>query len=158
MPAFFAHDRGSVVRVASQRGGPGGALPFRILMQGVQLNATSINAIITSASINEKGNYQFLHTVSETIYAYVFGDRIGELTVSGLCFANPCDGGDSGMQQVLEAYRTNRIAVRAAPVQVSFGTTIYRSFLVGMSLNVANPELQLGEWSFRFNTFPRESI
>jgi len=158
MPAFFAHDRGAVVRVTSQNGGGGGVLPFRVLMQGVGIGSQNVNAIVTSASINEKGNVQFLHTVSETIYAYIFGDRIGELTVSGICFANPCSGGESGMEQVLERYRVNRIATRAAPVLVSFGTTVYRSFLVGLSLNVSNPELQLGEWSFRFNTFPRESI
>lgn len=154
MPAFFAHSRGTVSRVDSLHQNAGGLLPFRILMAGTDIAGPNTRAIITQAAINEKGNYQFLHALDETIYAYVFGDRIGELSVSGMCFSNTCEGGASGMKQIIDAYRANRIAQRGEPVQVSFGEVDYRGFLVGMSLDVADAEKLLGQWTFRFQTFP----
>lgn len=164
MPAFFSHSRGSVSRVTGLHKQAGGLLPFRIVMVDMDVNAPQTRAIVTRASIIENGNYQFLHTLNETIYAYVFGDRIGELSVSGVCFANAC-GGDktgaigpvdqsSGMKQIIDNYRVNRIANAGGPVQVSFGETDYKGFLVGMNIDISDPEQMLGEWTLRFNTFP----
>ena len=135
----------------------GGPLPFRIVMAGVDMtdpNTNHTRAIVTQGGIVERGSYQFLHTLNETIYAYVFGDRIGELRISGICFADPCDGSKSGMQQVIETYRDNRISRSGEPVQVSFGEVNYVSFLVGMTLDITDSEHNLGQWSFSFNTFP----
>lgn len=154
MPAFFSHIRGSVVRVTGLHKNAGGLLPFRIIMAGIDVTAPNTRAIITQAGIVENGNYQFLHTLNETIYAYVFGDRIGELRVGGIAFAHPCGGEESGMKQVIDNYRANRIAELGGPVQVSFGETDYRGFLVGMNIDIADAERNLGQWAFRFNTFP----
>ncbi len=154
MAAYFAHKRGSVHRVTSQAHAAGGLLPFRIIVSGMSLAAPGTQAIITQAGIIENGNYQFLHTLNETIYAYVFGDRIGELRIGGMCFAHPCNGGSSGMKQVIDSYRANRIAKLGGPVQVSFGEKDYRAFLVGMTLDISDSERVLGQWALRFNTFP----
>lgn len=48
-----------------------------------------IPSIITSVSINAQNNYQFLHSLENLIYVYSFGERIGELTISGLGWINP---------------------------------------------------------------------
>lgn len=154
MATFFAHKRGSVVRVTGQYQQAGGELPFRIRMEGTDISARNTRAIITQAAIVERGNFQFLHTLNDTIYAYVFGDRIGELRVSGICFAHPCDAEQSGMQQIIENYRTHRIAAKGGPVQVGFGESSYHGFLVGMNLDVTDAERNLGQWTFSFNTFP----
>lgn len=154
MAAFFAHKRGSVVRVTGQWQQAGGLLPFRIVMAGMDITSPNTRAIITQGAIVEQGNYQFLHTLNETIYAYVFGDRIGELRISGICFAHPCDSRISGMKQVIDNYRAKRIAQTGGPVQVSFGEIDYKGFLVGMNLDVSDPERNLGQWTFSFNTFP----
>lgn len=154
MAAFFAHKRGSVVRVTGQWQQAGGLLPFRIVMAGMDITAPNTRAIITQGAIVEQGNYQFLHTLNETIYAYVFGDRIGELRISGICFAHPCNASLSGMKQIIDNYRAKRIAQSGGPVQVSFGEVDYKGFLVGMNLDIADPERNLGQWTFSFNTFP----
>jgi len=154
MPAFFPHNRGSVVRVTSQ----GGELPFRIVLQDTTIGDPLTRAIITQAAIVEQGSYQFLHTLNETIYAYVFGDRIGELRISGICFALPCGellgGGSDGAKQVSDTYRQFRIAQAGKPVGINFGAINYDGFLVGMSLEIVDAERNLGQWAFRFNTFP----
>lgn len=157
MGAFFAHKRGSVVKVTGQWQQAGGAMPFQIVMDSLNLSgATNPNtrAIITQSSIVEQGNFQFLHTLNETIYAYVFGDRIGELRVSGICFAYPCNNNVSGMKQVIDNYRENRIAKKGGPVGVSFGEMSYKGFLVGMNLDIVDAERNLGQWTLSFNTFP----
>jgi hypothetical protein len=154
MPAFFSHGRGRVARVTSLYTQAGGLLPFRIVMTDIDITGPSTRAIITQAAIVENGNYQFLHTLNDTIYAYVFGDRIGELTVSGMCFADTCGVGTSGMKQIIDNYRRNRIGAAGRPVQVSFGETSYKGFLVGMNVDLADPEQMIGQWTYRFNTFP----
>lgn len=157
MAAFFANRRGDVVRVTGQYHQAGGLLPFRILMAGVDVTAPNTRAIITQSGIVENGNFQFLHTLNQTIYAYVFGDRIGELRIGGICFADPCPSmseSTSGMSQVIKDYQANKISVKGSPVQVSFGEIDYKGFLVGMTLDINDPERMLGQWAFRFNTFP----
>jgi len=161
MPAFFAHTRGAVSRVSGLT--DQGILPFWIEIEDTDIGGPvnpNTRAIITQAAIVENGNYQFLHTLQETIYVYVFGDRIGELRVSGLAFSNPCQsgggaiGGESGMKQIIDAYRENRLAEKGGPVNGNFGETPYKGFLTGMNMDVADPERNLGQWAFRFHTFP----
>lgn len=154
MPAFFAHTRGTVVRVTSRQP-QGGLLPFRVLATGIDVTAQNTRAIITQAAITENGNYQFQPTLSDTIYAHVFGDQIGELRLAGLCFINSCNNSEkSGMQQIVNNYKKNKMSRLARPVQVSFGEIGYNGFLVGMTLEINDPETHIGQWSFRFNTFP----
>ncbi len=154
MPAFFAHKRGTVVRVASLDQQAGGARPFRIIMTDMDMSAPDTRAIVTQVGIVENGNFQFLHTLNETIYAYVFGDRIGELRVSGICFAHSCDDRPSGMKQIVDNYRAKRLSKSGGPVQVSIGDINYKAALVGMNLDVLDAETSLGQWTFSFKTFP----
>jgi|GEM_PF-5098961 len=160
MQAFFAHKRGSVSRVNAIAGEH--VLPFNIVMQEINIGSVanaSTRAIITQAALVEHGNFQFLHTLDETIYAYVFGDRIGELRVSGVCFTIPCGPAvgpaqGSGIKQVIDSYAENRLAKTGAPVLVNYGETTFKGFLTGMNVEVVDAERNLGQWSFRFNTFP----
>lgn len=157
MPAFFAHSRGSVSRVDGQV--QVGLLPFSVRLQDMDfggLEDLNSRAIITQAGILENGNYQFLHTLDETIYVYVFGDRIGELRVAGICFSNLCqaDGASSGMAQIINNYQRNKLSARGGPVLVNFGEITYKGFLTGMQLDVSDPDRNLGQWAFRFHTFP----
>lgn len=163
MPSYFANRRGTVYRATGQRTGV--ALPFQIRMQGVGIGSdnASARAIITQAGVMQNGNFQFLHTIGETIYVYVFGDRIGELRVSGVAFMQSCNvlgglelGGSraTGMQQVLLEYQRNKLSSRARPVLVNFGDMPFRGFLTGMQLDMSDAENSLGQWSFRFHTFP----
>lgn len=47
-------------------------------------------SIITRIGVSHAGNYQFLHTLGNSVYIYTFGDRMGQVTVHGLSFAKQC--------------------------------------------------------------------
>ena len=154
--AFFSHKRGAVSRVVSPQGQGTSSFTIQMNLDGATtLGQGNAKAIVTQAAIGNAGNLQFLHTLNQTIYVYVFGDRIGDLRVSGLAFAEPCRTSGTGMQLIYKAYKDNRVAKKGGPVLVHFGDDLpLRAFLVGMSLEVADPETNLGQWSFLFKTFP----
>ena len=116
------------------------------------------NAIITGIGVSQQGNYQFLNTMRGFIYAYVFGDRMGEILLSGLAFQGNCLGGAfSGMDQIMNYYAQKRIANTGLPIGVAFGQAGFRGFLTGTGFNVTNPEAQIGQFVYRIENLPPNS-
>lgn len=153
MPAFFAHARGSVVRVPVTQRAP----VFGISMDGISFT----RAIITQCGLMLNGNFQFLHTLNDTIFLYVFGRRIGEMSVSGISFGATCPGSDNqeGITEVIQKYEENQLAVRSSPIKIALGPKmIFNTFLTGMQESVSDPETSLGQWSFRFSSFPASGV
>jgi len=157
MPAFLSKSRGVVTRVDSVNAQLGDAFPFAVRITDVDAignkNGTDSRVLITQVSRSESGNFQLQHTFGNTIYAYIFGDRVGELKLSGVCFTGGC-GYRDGIAAVHDTYEANRIAVRNKPMII----TCSRAFtliglLTGFTMEMADPETQLMQWSFRFNTF-----
>lgn len=153
MASIFTHAAGKVSRVSTGRP----AVPFRVDFGGGKNRAF----IVTQAAISMQGNYQFLHTLNDMIYVYVFGDRISELQISGLAFAETCWGrGVSGMEEVLDFYRDNRIAERETPCKIRFGAgagpdRAMWGLLTGAQVEVSRPEITLGQWFLRFHVLPK---
>lgn len=118
------------------------------------------NAIVTNMSLELSGNYQFLHTLNDFIYAYAFGDRIGTLNVGGVGFAKPCEGKKGSLLNAYEWYKSNRIAVSTQIMTIilrdSVATGTFVGFLTGMRLD-ANTDSEIGaigHWSMRFELIP----
>ena len=81
---------------------------FKIKFNDV--NGGQLTAPTSGFALELNGNYQFLHTVNDFIYVYAFGDRVGELTVSGFGFVKPCPGANSAkLCNVYDFYQKNRI-------------------------------------------------
>ena len=113
-------------------------------------------SIITRVGISCAGNYQFLHTIGNDVYIYVFGDRMGEVTLHGISFQGDCKGGGGGIRGVnpsptlgspasgkhgfeflYEWYKKNRIAARMSPVKVTIGTgTTFTGFVTSLTGDV----------------------
>lgn len=153
----FPHARGSVKAVPGPWQSAGA---FNVTVRGWGMRQ---RAIITQTGVVQNGNFQFLHTINDQIFVYVFGDRISELYVSGVSFgtyvgdtnSSGCAPYQDGTRDVFPFYRNHRIAVRAEPILVRIGTRgVFRSFLTGMKFDVLDPELQLGQFTFRFHSFP----
>lgn len=115
----------------------------------------SMNAIITRCSVSQIGNFQFLHTLGNYIYVYVFGDRMGQLSLSGLAFDSSCNSSVQGVSRVLDFYQQNRIAKRATPVKITLGTgPTLEGFLISGDANLAEAYDLIWQFDFNFSLIP----
>ena len=123
----------------------------------------TLKAIVTSIGIQEQGGYQFLHTLTDFIYLYVFNERVGEVTFSGLAFAGTCDSPDNsgtGMVNLLKFYEKNRITSRKPRLIITFGDKSQASlisfvaFLTNIKIDIVNTESGLAQWVMRFAIIP----
>lgn len=161
MPIIFAdaagkENRGRVI-VLEQPGAAAGSI---LDVEG-WTGFGEMKSIITRLQIAESGNYQFLHTLGDRIYVYVFGDRIGELAISGLSFYDNCwaMGGSEkiGVTKVIDYYRDHRLAKRAAPLKVTLdGETTFEAFLIRLSGDVLNTAQRLWQFNLSMALLPSE--
>jgi hypothetical protein len=123
---------------------------------------------VTGYSLELSTNHQFLHTLDEFIYAFAFGDRIGELTLTGIAFTVPvCAGGDGAsgnaaqrsitdkvkQENVYEFYLANKFSKSLRPTKIQIGGAGIKliGFLTGMRMEVPNPQLPIMQWALRYN-------
>ena len=114
-------------------------------------------SIITRVVLSHQGNFQFLHSLGGDIYVYVFGDKIGSITLAGLTFAHDCEakGSEHGIEQMLRWYAANRIAQRQAPVEVTLGQRIaFRAFIIGINFDVVDPASRIVQFQTQFAMIP----
>lgn len=119
----------------------------------------SFKSIITKVTVSAQGNFQFLHTLGGNIYIYVFGDRIGQATISGLAFDSTCDdeNGTIGIERVIQYYQENRVASRAAPIKITIGTsTTVQGYLVGFNAEIGDPGSRVYNFSMQLMLVPQE--
>jgi hypothetical protein len=132
--------------------------PAALFLEG--WNGPAFNSIITGVSLQHQGNVQFMHTMQEFVYLYVFGDRVGDMTVSGVSFSRTCAPGLSnaqahGLEWTHSYYLANRVALRARPVALVLGlVTVFEGFLVGAGLALNDPQQGLGQFSLKFAMLP----
>jgi hypothetical protein len=110
---------------------------------------------VTGFSLDLSTNHQFLHALNEFVYAFAFGDRIGELTVSGICFTAadstcPRDG-IAGISNVLTFYQTERFSVKTAAKTITIDGMTFKGFLTGARVEIPNPALPIAQWVMRYN-------
>lgn len=121
---------------------------------------SNFKSIITRVSVSSQGNFQFLHTLGGNIYVYVFGDRIGQLAVSGIACDATCDeeAGELGIERVIAYYNANRIAARKTPIKITLGVrTTLAGYLVGISAEMANAQMRMYQFNLQFVIVPQSS-
>jgi len=136
-PAVIADPHASPVSFSFALGGwPGFGSTFCVL-QGV-----------TAAT---RGNYQFLYTIGNFTYVYVFGELMGDLTVTGVALAGACpEAAVHGMGAAVAYYNSFAISVTGTPVAVNFGGLGLLAFLVGATFAMANPKSIVGQFQLNF--------
>jgi hypothetical protein len=84
--------------------------------------------------------------------------------ISGISFGTyggegqSCTPEQPGTMDVFPFYRSRRIAVKAEPLLIRVGRKgVFRAFLTGMNFEVTDPESMLGQFSFRFHSFPTDA-
>ena len=110
------------------------------------------HCIITGISANTQGNYQFLMTLRNYTYVYVFGERMGDFTVSGVSLNGLCGSLADGMTWAIEYYNRVCISSTGQPITLSMGGYGTYAFLVGGSFDYSDPANRLGRFSYSFKT------
>ena len=152
MAVFFAGEVGRVVAMQD----PGMPVSVRALsVDGGAFGFAQFRAIVNRIMVSRQGNFQFMHTLGNGIYIYTFGDRIGQMVISGLAMQGYCNslgqlgialgsGGMTGIERVMAYYNANRIAARDSPITVTIGTsTTLVGYLGALQVDSGNPELGL---------------
>jgi hypothetical protein len=135
-----------------------GVLPPIVGVTPDAVDFQSRKSIITRMTVGQETNHQFLHTLGGDIFIYVFGDRVGQMTISGMCFAFDCDRpGDRehGLEKMLEFYRQNKLSRRKEPVTVMVGRTPVVGFIAGFNADVVDPKFNLVQYSLGLLVIPK---
>jgi hypothetical protein len=144
-------DNPGIMTVFTSPGIPG-TLTFS--MQNWAGGPAALNAVISGVSASTQGNYQFLLTLRDYIYVYLFGERMGDVVVSGIAGLT-CAGGIHGLNAAMGYYNSYRIALTGTPVAIAFGAFSTWAFLVGGSFNYMNPKTRLASFQLKFKTIPQ---
>ena len=137
-------------------------VPLPVLIGGLVAGAGSgaLKCILTDLAVRRGANYQIIHSMSDLIYAYAFGDRVGPVRASGITFPRFCDesfADPSGTENLLAYYAANNISVTGTPVPIVVGTSglgVMRGFLVGLDAGIARPQDRIGTFALEFVTLP----
>jgi len=157
MPVLFQGNTGRVavipdavaygaISLASVSGASGGPLSYGLH-----------KSIITRIGLSAAGNYQFLHTIGNDVYVYVFGDRMGQVVLHGLSFATDCFSGNGvhGFNMMFEWYQGNRIAAQSTPVIVTIGGgKAFQGFITALTGDVQDPVYRTIQFQLTISLLP----
>lgn len=158
MPVVFESNTGRVVSVPDAVAA--GAISLAKVEGSGAITYAVHNTIITRVGISAAGNYQFLHTIGNDVYMYVFGDRMGQVVIHGLSFAQQCQGGtaantDHGFERLFKWYKENRVAVRKDPVIVTIGVnTAFKGFITALNGDVQDPVYRTIQFQITISLLP----
>ena len=151
MPIIFKNRPGSVVVLND----PALQCSTQLLGLDPDIAFRTERSIITRVTISQQVNIQFLHTLGALVYVYVFGDRMGQISLSGLSFACECPGGvDLGAERMLLWYKRNRASKRKRPVRVTIGKSVIEGFVTQFTEDVVDPSLNLVQWGVTMMALP----
>jgi len=158
MPVIYEGNAGRVFAVPD-RVATGLIQIANISGEGGQISYTTHNTIITGVGISTSGNYQFLHTIGNDIYVYVFGDRMGTLELKGLSFADQCPANNAteyhGFERLLRWYNQNRLAFRKDTVRVVLGrSTVVDGFVTSLSASGEDAQTRSIRFSMGLSLLP----
>lgn len=167
----FSSQPGSVVAV------PGDGVPMSLFLQNWS-GYLPLKSIITGFEVQTQAGVQFMHSLRDFVYVYVFGERIASCTISGLSFAHSCDRVDEraprlggapgaadflpsfhGLEYALNYYNTNRVSTTGAPLTIVLGlNTVLFGFLIGASVGAQDAERRVASFSFSFRALPQATL
>ena len=123
---------------------------------GATLSFIDHKTIITRIGISTSGNFQFLHTMGNDVFVYVFGDRMGDITLHGLCFADDCNAGQKhGFEWLDDWYLKSRMAQNRDPVTVTIGQgTVFKGFITGLTGDVKDAMTRTIQYQITVSMLP----
>lgn len=150
---LFQSLKGRVVKLPD----PAARCDVQLLSINPTITFKSQASIVTRFTMSQQVNAQFLHTMGAHVYVYVFGDRIGSVSLSGLSFSCTCDHEAPGAELMYDWYKTNRVSKRREPIQVTIGSAIpIEGFVTGFTEDLVDPATNLVQWGVNLVTLPED--
>ena len=115
--------------------------------------------VLTRVNVAQNVNVQFLHTLGNRVYVYAFGDRMGQIQLSGMAFLNAADdclhqSDTHSAKNILNWYRLNKSSTRSDAIRISLFDTAFQAFLVGLTADVIDDKTRLVQWNLTLATLP----
>ena len=129
-----------------------GLLPALVDVERGSLSFSARKTLITRIGLSTETNHQFEHMLGGEVYLYVFGDRIGQMVISGLAASANCDTpGDisHSVEKLLLWYGRNKLSARATPITVMVGQTPIAGYLAGFQADVFDHKLNLIQYNLQ---------
>lgn len=120
-------------------------------------NSSVARVLITAVALSETVNQQIMHTLGGAIYLYVFGDRVSQVTFSGVCSAGGCANGDGthGVELVRSWYNKYKASASTALVSLLIGRqTTVTGIINGFNTSVTDPSTQLMQFAMQMQVLP----
>lgn len=165
MPILFQSKVGQVVQLddpAAQC--TTGRLPLSFDGTIKPITYKDYRAIVTRVTVAQQVNLQFLHTMGSLVYVYVFGDRMGQVALSGLSFfLCQCDAicGNPNLlldqPDVYSWYKLNRASNRSTPIKIGIGNAVFSGFVTSFQEDVVDPSLNLLQWTVNMMALPGDN-
>ena len=141
----------------------GNTSPFVMRVDGAELSGDLIRGIVTSMSVSQDTSVQFMHSLRDTIYINVFGNKIGQMNISGILFlADVCDGADKNsdppFKKFYEYYTNNNAVARESALDIQIGSGVsFKAFLLGFNFQVADAQTSLGQFTMTLAVVPKKA-
>jgi len=112
---------------------------------------SATNCVLQGVTASSRGNYQFLHTIGNFTYVYVFGELMGDYTITGVALSGDCPSNHiNGIGSAIAYYNTYAISTTGTPVIANFMGLGFLAFLVGAAFAMTNPKTTLGQFQLSF--------
>jgi hypothetical protein len=140
-------------------------IPMTLYLDGWQ-GYEGFKSIITSFSVQTQSGVQYMNTLRDLIFVYVFNERVAPLNISGISFAAACEElqgffqpVNHGLEYAFAYYLNARVSSYGLPVTIVLGlSTPFYGFLDKGSFQINDAERLLGQFSFGFTAIPQPGL
>lgn len=155
MPAIFTQASGQVSIVKGENMAP---TNLYINTGPLDLNVISAaqNTIVTSLQIDENVNAQFMYSLSDTVHSFIFGDKLGQLTIGGVAVSAMCQAGNSngtsksGLESIQLLYRKYKYSTYRRAMDIAVANVPYKCYLMGCLIDYSDTQNHFTRFSLRF--------
>ena len=130
-----------------------------------QESYATLRSIVTSVSINESSNFQFMQTLKNVAYLYTFGDKISEIDINGIAFINSHCDGNSGFTNISAFFNKYKLSNNGTPIDVSLvsfskgpkdssSTKSFKAFLGSFNIAITDASVSYAQFSLKLYFMP----
>lgn len=138
---IFGSREGKVVVLRNRSGGSRALLS----LNGLQ------DVVVQRIGVARQVNAQFSPSLSDAVYLFVFGDKVGQAEVSGITFLQTCSGSAAtGFSEVYDWYSQNKVSEAQAQAAFSVAGKVLRGYVLSLQLAGEHGDLAgLGKFTIR---------